>query len=494
MSPDACDIQTLFTYAPFAVYALLFPLFILSNSFLRRTAILLALFFAVACAKYLGYKVLGGAVFVPDLPDKLIWTWDYLFMFSMALFGIQVAFLPVSFLVMKLNFHMPWCVRAQILPIIAAVLAAIVQVNALSTPEVHEVEYVSPDLPAHLDGYRIVQLSDLHISSAAKRWRTEKVVELANAQKADLIVVTGDIVDGLPDRLADDVEPLRNLTARDGVYFSCGNHEFYFDWFAWKRKYDEWGLKFLRNECVEVTPGITLAGIDDHKVELIDGEDPSVVKAFENAQEGTFRILLKHRPGEPVIEKPRTAKPKPAKPQVAKSGDDEDEEESAESKPAKSEKSKAKAEKSKKTKPRLEMAKGKAPKRKMTEVKTGKSNGGRSETAKPEMKPGKVKGKKVETRAERSKGDTSAILAEKARDENPGRYDLQLSGHTHGGIAPGLKEVVSLKNDGYVKGLYEVGGHGLFVHSGSGQWPAFEVRLFNSSEIAVITLKIPRGN
>lgn len=67
--------------------------------------------------------------------------------------------------------------------------------------------------------------------------------------------------------------------------------------------------------------------------------------------------------------------------------------------------------------------------------------------------------------------------------------DLQLSGHTHGGIAPVLSLPIKAANDGFVKGLYLIRSGWLYVSSGTGQWAGFPVRLFAPSEIAVLTLR-----
>ncbi len=67
--------------------------------------------------------------------------------------------------------------------------------------------------------------------------------------------------------------------------------------------------------------------------------------------------------------------------------------------------------------------------------------------------------------------------------------DLQLSGHTHGGMMPVLREVVAGANAGFVRGLYERGGRRLYVNSGTGIWNGFSCRILTPPEIALITLR-----
>ena len=76
-------------------------------------------------------------------------------------------------------------------------------------PKIKEVTIKSERVPKSLDGYKIVHLSDIHASSALRRWRTEKIVELANGVKVDLICVTGDMSDGYSDKRRRDLEPIK---------------------------------------------------------------------------------------------------------------------------------------------------------------------------------------------------------------------------------------------------------------------------------------------
>ena len=163
-------------------------------------------------------------------------------------------------------FFVPRRVKAILLPALAWALAAWGVWNGVKIPKVNEVEIQCPGLPAALDGYRIVQVADIHVSAAAPRWRTEAIVALANAADADLAVCTGDIADGTVHRRRRDVEPLKELKARDGVWFVTGNHEFYGDWDEWSALFDKWGIRFLRNECVFPREGLALGGVDDDAI------------------------------------------------------------------------------------------------------------------------------------------------------------------------------------------------------------------------------------
>ena len=100
--------------------------------------------------------------------------------------------------------------------------------QAIRVPDVRTIEITLPRLPVSLDGFSIVQLSDIHLGPFLKGAWLRDVVAKTNALSPDLVAVTGDMIDGSPDELKDDVAPLGDLQARYGVYGITGNHEYYF--------------------------------------------------------------------------------------------------------------------------------------------------------------------------------------------------------------------------------------------------------------------------
>jgi hypothetical protein len=285
-------IRAFFVCFPFVVFAMTMFTFVrpACRAFGAgtRAQVVCAVPLLLCFSKFLCYKAFGGDEFSPELPLALIWTWNWLYSGAMILFALS---LVLRFL--------PGRVKPLLLPALAWSISAVGLWNGVRTPDVREVEVVCPELPAALDGYRIVQVADVHVSAAALRRRTAAIVALANAADADLAVCTGDIVDGSPLRRRDDVEPLKDLRAKDGVYFVTGNHEFYGDWDGWLALYREWGIRFLRNECVFPREGLALGGVDDSAVlrwRRRGAELPDVGKAFAAATNCEFRVLLQHKP------------------------------------------------------------------------------------------------------------------------------------------------------------------------------------------------------
>ena len=370
--------RTVFSYLPYLFALGAFALYVVPARYRVRGQALWLMLIVLAAAKFTCFAAFGGDLFEPNLPAPVIWTWDFLYSGMVLLTALSLAWCVVT---------LPFgCVRKRAarfvrvaLPVAAWSLSAWGVWNGVRPPDVVAVEFAYPDLPASLDGYRVVQLTDLHISSAAPKWRTAEVVARVNALKPDLVCLTGDLADGDLGRIWRNVMPLGDLAARDGVYAVTGNHEYYGDWFHWRDVYERCGLRFLHNECVFPRAGLALAGVNDDACERVRSRKrPDVGRAFAAATNGEFRVLLQHRP-------------RPA-------------------------------------------------------------------------------------------------------DGNAQRHGvrLQLSGHTHGGIAPGLDLYVATFNGGYVHGVYELPAKNaarLYVSRGTGQWAGFPIRFFNPSEITLLTLR-----
>jgi len=173
-------------------------------------------------------------------------------------------------------------------------------VHAVGGPVVVRIEVPLPGLPARLDGLRLVQLSDLHVGGGLGGARLARIVAQVQARQPDLIAITGDLVDGAPEQLLPELEPLRRLQAPLGVYFVTGNHEYYSGVERWIPEFERLGLRVLRNEAVALppdAPGFTLFGIDDsHARSLATGHGADLHGALAGATPGLPQVLLTHQP------------------------------------------------------------------------------------------------------------------------------------------------------------------------------------------------------
>ncbi len=364
--------RIVFQVFPLVVWCVAILVVVKPMKFTRRTSLILSFVILVSLSKFAFYAVVGGDGFNPDLPAGLIWFCGWIYAAAILLTGF--AFVCVlGDGVLRLCRHSVGLRTKRIRTALLALAAAAVSLwgvyEGVCIPSVHRVEIFYKDLPPAFDGYRIVHLSDLHCSTAARRERFERIVARVNALEPDLIAITGDFVDG---------------TSGDGVWGCTGNHEAYWNWYGWAELFRKWDVRMLseltlhsNNIIRRGETTLALGGLMDPAFFRGTEHLSSASSAFRNAPPGAFRILLFHRP-------------------------------------------------------------------------------------------------------------TTEEIATTAADVR-----LQLSGHTHGGAVPLLRQLVSYVNEGHVRGLYEFApGRFLHVSPGTGQWAGFPLRLFNPAEITEIVLRV----
>ncbi len=326
-------------------------------------------------------RFIGGSMVAPDLPVWVMYVGSIFQNFTL-LVGILVIgreILSIPLRIIGLPF--PYLGRNRI--VAGTILGLSVAFSCLGmfksviSLEVVEQEVAVKDLPVELDGLRIAQLSDLHVSSVFTRDRVEEIVERTNALKPDLIALTGDFVDGTPQKRGYDLEPLKNLKAKYGVFGIEGNHEHYVDYDGWMRFMPTLGMTWLKNASASVQINgktVSVIGLTDPMAQRYGRELPDIEKASANVPAQTsLRVLLSHQP------------------------------------------------------------------------------------------------------------KYAALYS--------GKADLMLSGHTHGGQVLALNPVVGRLNNGFIRGLYDVGELKLYVNQGTDVWNGFLLRLGTVGEISLLTLK-----
>jgi predicted MPP superfamily phosphohydrolase len=171
--------------------------------------------------------------------------------------------------------------------------------EALKTPPLIDQTIKLSRLPRSMDGFVIAQITDLHVGNTIGKSFVRSVVERVNESKPDLIVLTGDIVDGPVSELAEHVAPLGDLQAPHGVFFVTGNHEYYADVDPWMEYIRELGIRVLRNERVRIGDGeesFDLAGIDDHGAHRWPDHGADLAKATQGRDPNRELVLLAHQP------------------------------------------------------------------------------------------------------------------------------------------------------------------------------------------------------
>lgn len=183
---------------------------------------------------------------------------------------------------------------------LASLFTLVGYVNARRVASVVTVDIPLVNLPKELAGFTIVQLSDIHVGPTIKREYVQAIVDRVNQLDADLIAVTGDVVDGSVEQLRTHTAPLGGLHSRHGSYFVTGNHEYYSGAAAWMREFERIGLRGLHNRHVVIAhrgARFVLAGVTDFAAGAFDAaqaSDPDA--ALAGSPPNLPRILLAHQP------------------------------------------------------------------------------------------------------------------------------------------------------------------------------------------------------
>jgi uncharacterized protein len=190
---------------------------------------------------------------------------------------------------------------AVAVPALAFIATAVGFINARRVARVVDVEVPIAGLPPALHGFTIAQISDIHVGPTIKHGYLDRIVARVNSLHADLIAVTGDLVDGSVRDLAPHTAPLARLSARHGAYFVTGNHEYYSNAHAWIAEVERLGLRVLLNEHVALSHEgaiLVVAGVTDYTAHHFDPShrsDPAAALAGAPA-DAAVRLLLAHQP------------------------------------------------------------------------------------------------------------------------------------------------------------------------------------------------------
>lgn len=259
----------------------------------------------LASLKYEIYEFWGGAFFAPQLPRGVLLFLEAIYGALILLFFLLVLwdlYLAGNWLMGKAGIpvpdHLPSGMIKSGLVVIALGLGCWGTWQAVKVPEPRTVEIAIPKLPAGLEGTRIVQLTDLHIGPILKKDWLASVVARTNALEPDLILMTGDYVDGYASEIGDELEPLADLSAKYGVFAVTGNHEYYWNMLEWCRALEHLNVTLLENEHRSLGINgetIVLAGIPDLSATRFGFPGPDTASALAGAPEAVT-ILLSHQP------------------------------------------------------------------------------------------------------------------------------------------------------------------------------------------------------
>ncbi|MDB6063593.1 MAG: metallophosphoesterase [Verrucomicrobiaceae bacterium] len=185
-------------------------------------------------------------------------------------------------------------------PVLALLVTLIGFINARRIAQVIHVDVPLANLPAELHGFTIAQISDVHVGPTIKRNYLKRIVERINGLDADIVAITGDLVDGRVSELTFHTAPLADIKTRYGSYFVTGNHEYYSNAPEWITELKRLGLRVLLNEHVVVShnnAALVVAGITDFSGGQFDPAHRSDAQAaIAGAPVDATKLLLAHQP------------------------------------------------------------------------------------------------------------------------------------------------------------------------------------------------------
>ena len=233
-------------------------------------------------------------------------TWlGLVFLFCITAFGVDLYRLLVSGLGLILRTDLshlyPSPYLAFFIPLLVTAGIAVYGSFEARAIRSEEVVIKSPKVPEGIGTFTIVQISDVHVGLIVREGRLKRILEQVKRANPDLLISTGDLVDGQIDNLKGLAELLNTVKPRYGKLGVTGNHEFYAGIDQAMRFSERAGFRVLRGEAQEVAGFMTIGGVDDRtgkQFGLFRGPEEGVL--LKSVPRKRFTILLKH---EPIIAK-----------------------------------------------------------------------------------------------------------------------------------------------------------------------------------------------
>ena len=270
----------------------------------RWGSISLALFmaFMVLCPILVRVLERYGMESVPKILAYAGYTWmGLLFLFVCTAFVIDIYGLLLS--VVTRVFHWDpgqWMPSSKItffIPLAVSVLIGVYgHIEALNI-RTERVVIKSPKIPEKVGNLRIVQISDVHLGLIMGEWRLERILREVRRAKPDILVSTGDLLDGQINDISRMAGKIGGIRTPYGKYAVTGNHEFYAGLGRSLGFTEEAGFTVLRGEKLEIPGLIIIAGVDDVTANRFGQHGRISEKQLLSDLPGDrFVVLLKHRP------------------------------------------------------------------------------------------------------------------------------------------------------------------------------------------------------
>lgn len=219
------------------------------------------------------------------------WMGFIFLFFSLSLFFdvIIILSLPLNRFIALKKFQTPFRRRNLFwVTLVLSVTACLYGVFEAENIRVEKITLQTDKLPPGTDTFRIIQISDVHLGLIVRQRKLERIVEMIKKERPDILVNTGDLVDGQIARRNGLTEVFQTLQPPFGKYAVSGNHEYYAGISQSSDFIRKSGFTLLAGEKAQPDSWLTLIGIDDR-----DGINDTILQSLDD---GKFILALKHRP------------------------------------------------------------------------------------------------------------------------------------------------------------------------------------------------------
>ena len=184
-----------------------------------------------------------------------------------------------------------------LIPLVFALLISLIGSFEAWNIQIEKITLASPKISAAINGLRIVQISDVHLGLIVRHKRLAKILAVVEKARPDILVSTGDLVDGQINDLAGLAEMLQDIKPRYGKYAVTGNHEFYAGLQEALAFTERAGFTVLRGKGLPIADLLNIAGVDDRTGIYWDNvPEASETEMLRSLNTKNFTLLLKHRP------------------------------------------------------------------------------------------------------------------------------------------------------------------------------------------------------
>ena len=299
----------LFLLYPFVIAVYLIFRFVLPMRIKSGIKTFFIIVVIIFCLRQYWYIPFGGTMLDQMMPRPIVLVSGVACLATIVMFALTVLrdFINFAGKIIKWSsdyqFIAPGSLFFNFLFFVAGVLIGVYGVmGGISSPRIERITVELKTLPKEAEGYRIVYLTDLHISKFTLESDVSAIVKRVNVLKPNLILLGGDYQDGKYDALDSKLSLFKSLYAKDGVYAVSGNNEFYHGYKNWKNYYENIGIRILDNTSVKIGElqfrkfYFNLAGVMDEKGKSFGFEGIDADKALRGIDPSVPTIMLCHQP------------------------------------------------------------------------------------------------------------------------------------------------------------------------------------------------------